>query len=294
LTPLPTCHWTIKKVDMCPTAAASQQTASEKTALFIGGSNADRLANSAATLGVNSETVTNGGWILSTSNVTTILHEIEAYCNTRPADSPVIIYCLNNSSFACADQNGAISAIRKLDKGADHPYHVVGELIVAHEITLAAAVSNLKRIIAICGGRLVIIVTHLPGYLNGRCCEDVDHCTHIGITESREKIFDDLRRLHTFVTCRLSTAANCQVVAAGDLLLNKKKATMDETMEAYNSFWGTVNGNQAAYNRMAMGLTDILTASGDSPPILPAALPVADTASASHSIPATHLQLPLL
>jgi hypothetical protein len=211
-----------------------------------------------------------------------------------PADSPVIIYCLDNSSFACANQDGAISAIRKLEKDKTRPdnsYHVVGELIVAHEITLAAAVSNLKRIIAVCGGRLVIIVTPLPRYLNGRCCEDVDHCTHIGIPEAREKIFDDLRRLHTFITCRLSTAANCQVVAADDLLLNKRKATMDETMEAYNKIWGTVHGNQAAYTRMAMGLTDILTASGDSPPILPAALPVAvkrprsDTASGSHTIP---------
>jgi hypothetical protein len=62
-------------------------------------------------------------------------------------------------------------------------------------------------------------------------------------------------------------------------------------MEAYNNIWGTVHGNQAAYTRMAMGLTDILTASGDSPPILPAALPAdvkrprSDTASGSHSIP---------
>jgi hypothetical protein len=74
-------------------------------------------------------------------------------------------------------------------------------------------------------------------------------------------------------------------------LLNKRKAAVDETMEAYNNFWGTVHGNQAAYTRMAMGLTDVLTASSDSPPILPAALPVAvkrprsDTASGSHSIP---------
>jgi hypothetical protein len=276
---------------MCPTATTSQQSAIEKTALFIGGSNADRLANSAATLGINPETVTSGSWILTTANVTTILPEVEAYCATMPADSPVIIYCLDNSSFACADQDGAISAIRKLDKAKDNSYHVVGELIVAHEITLAAAVSNLKRIIAVCGGRLVIIVTPLPRYLNGRCCEDVDHCTHIGIPESREKIFDDLRRLHTFITCRLITANNCQVVAAGDLLLNKKKAAVDETMEAYNNLWGTVHGNQAAYTRMTMGLTDILTASGDTPPILPAALPVAvkhprsDTASGSHSIP---------
>ncbi len=42
-------------------------------ALFIGGSNADRLANSAATLGIVSETVTTAGWILSTDAVTAIL-----------------------------------------------------------------------------------------------------------------------------------------------------------------------------------------------------------------------------
>jgi hypothetical protein len=152
-------------------------------------------------------------------------------------------------------------------------------------------------IIAIYGDRLVIIVTPLPRYLNGRCYEDVDQCTHIGIPESREKIFVDLRRLHTFITCRLSTTANCQVVAAVDLLLNKKKATMDETMEAYNSFWGTVHRNQAAYPRMAMGLTDILTASfAADPSSCPAGRRQAS--SLRHSIRLAqhtrHLQLPLL
>jgi hypothetical protein len=36
---------------------------------------------------------------------------------------------------------------------------VVGELIVAHEITMAAAVANLKRILAVCGDRRVFIIT---------------------------------------------------------------------------------------------------------------------------------------
>jgi hypothetical protein len=75
-------------------------------ALFIGGSNADKLANAAATLGVLSDTVMEGGWILNTSSVSIILLPVEAYCATLPPDAPVVIYCLDNSSFCCADQDG--------------------------------------------------------------------------------------------------------------------------------------------------------------------------------------------
>ncbi len=45
----------------------------DTSALFIGASNADRLANSAASLGIITETVTAGGWVLSTDAVTDIL-----------------------------------------------------------------------------------------------------------------------------------------------------------------------------------------------------------------------------
>ncbi len=124
---------------------------------------------------------------------------------------------------------------RKLGKGSDNIYHVVGELIVAHEITQAAAVTNLKRIIAVCGGRLVIIITPFPRYIKGKYCDAGDHCTLLAVPESGDKIFDDLRRV------QLSAVPNCQVVAAGDLLLNKKKAAMAEIMEAYSNSWGTVH-----------------------------------------------------
>jgi hypothetical protein len=112
---------------------------------------------------------------------------------------------------------------------------MVGELIVAHEITQAAAVTNLKRIIAVCGGRLVTIITPFPRYINGKCCDAGDHCTHLAVPESGDKIFDDLRRI------QLSAVPKCQVVAAGHLLLNKKKKAMAEIMEAYSNSWGTVH-----------------------------------------------------
>jgi len=151
-------------------------------------------------------------------------------------------------------------------KGSDNIYHVVGELIVVHEITLATTVTNLKRIIALCGGG------PFPRYINSKCCDAGDHCTHLAVPKSGDKIFDDLRRI------QLSAVPNCQVTAAGDLLLNKKKKAMAEIMKAYSTSWGTVHGNQAAYTRMVLGITDIFSSNNSELlQILPtpAALPAA-------------------
>jgi hypothetical protein len=65
-----------------------------------------------------------------------------------------------------------ISAISKLKDGN---FHVVGEIVVVHEVTLAAAVTNLKRIILTCGDRRVIIITPGPRYLSQPCCCDGSH-----------------------------------------------------------------------------------------------------------------------
>jgi hypothetical protein len=161
-------------------------------ALFIGGSNADRLANAAAAVGLIPDTVMEGGWVLNTTSVSTVLPQIEAYCRTLQPEAPVIVYCLDNSSFSQADSDGVISQIMKLD---DNRYHVVGELIVAHEITLAAAVANLKRILAVCGERRVLIITPLLRYVNGACCDVATHCIHRLIPDSAMK-------LHKFIEGR--------------------------------------------------------------------------------------------
>ncbi len=47
--------------------------AGDTPALFIGGSNADRLAKAAANVGIVPDTVTEGGWVLNTTSVSTVL-----------------------------------------------------------------------------------------------------------------------------------------------------------------------------------------------------------------------------
>jgi hypothetical protein len=221
-------------------------------ALFIGGSNADRLANAAANVGIIPDTVTEGGWILNTSSVTTVLPQIEAYCLTLPPEAPVIIYCLDNSSFSQADGDGVISQIAKLK---DNKYHVVGELIVAHEITMAAAVANLKRILAVCGDRKVFIITPLLRYINFACCDEIGHCTHRQVPDSALKLHLDLVRLHKFIEGRLSSHSQCEVIPAGDLLAAKHGASPSEILAAYSG-WGAVHGSGGSYTRMALTLVD--------------------------------------
>jgi hypothetical protein len=241
------------------------KTSSEIPALFIGGSNADRLANPAANVGVVPDTVTEGGWLLNTTSVTTALPQIEAYCLTLPAEVPVIIYCLDNSSFCQADGDGVITPIAKL---ADNKYHVVGEIIVAHEITMAAAVANLKRILAVCGGRKVFIITPLLRYINEFCCIEPTHCTHKLISESAVKLLLDLGRLHRFIESRLSSFPLCEVIPAGNLLAAKHGASTSEILAAY-SCWGAVHGSGAAYTRMALTLVDKVLSGSFKKPLPP-------------------------
>jgi hypothetical protein len=75
-------------------------------------------------------------------------------------------------------------------------HHVPGELVVVHEVTLAAAVTNLKRLLVACGDRMVYIITPGPRYHGIPCCCSGDHCTHLQMPESGIKLMQDLARLH--------------------------------------------------------------------------------------------------
>jgi uncharacterized membrane protein YgcG len=151
----------------------------------------------------------------------------------------------------------------------------VGELIVAHGITMAAAVANIKRILAVCGDRKVYIITPLLRFINAACCDDTSYCTHRLVPESATKLLLDLARLHRFIESRISSFLNCEVIPARDLLAAKNGATKSEVLAAYAS-WGAVHGNSAAYTRMALTLVDkVQSLEAPVPPPAAAALPAA-------------------
>jgi hypothetical protein len=189
-------------------------------------------------LGIVSETITTA--------VTAILPQVSELCGSLPAGAPVVIY---NSSFCCANCDGQLSAITKQKDGL---YHVPGELVVVHEVTLAAVVT---RLLVACGDRMVFIITPGPRYHGIPCCCSGDHCTHLQIPESGIKLMQDLARLQLFISRRLSSSSNCSVLPACDLLTGKMNASPEEVLAAFSS-WGAVHGSSSNYTRIALCLVD--------------------------------------
>jgi hypothetical protein len=101
------------------------------------------------------EHITTGGWVLNNASVASILPQVRTHCSSLALDAPVVIYCLDNSSFCCADNGGVLSPVKK---GEDGIFHVIGEPVAVYKVTMAAAVTNLKRILAACSDRLVLIM----------------------------------------------------------------------------------------------------------------------------------------
>jgi len=236
-----------------PSAAAVNRDRSDRI-LVIGGSNADRLANALASLGMDPELLTSGGWHVTTDSVTAIIPEVESSVKSLPQTAPVVIYGLDNGCFMEADQDGIQTTIKKLEDGA---YHVVGELTIAPEGRMAAAVNNLRRLVACCGDRDVFIVTPLMRYINESCCNLASHCTHRGIPDYSLKLACDLFRLKNFVHKRLEDLPRCKVVSAGDLLVGGAGVAPSDIVAATTD-WRAVHGPASSYARMALNFLDCL------------------------------------
>jgi hypothetical protein len=89
---------------------------------------------------------------------------------------------------------------------------VVGELVVVHEVTMAANITNLKRLLALCGDRQVFILTPLLIYAHLACCKAISHSIHGLILDFAVKSSEDLRRLHSLIASGLSAFLNSKVI----------------------------------------------------------------------------------
>jgi hypothetical protein len=62
------------------------------------------------------------------------------------AGTPIILFCLDNSSFLAASEEGGLAPISKCVL-EDNGYHVKGALVVAPECALQHTLELLKRVV---------------------------------------------------------------------------------------------------------------------------------------------------
>ncbi len=98
--------------------------------LTVGGSNATRLAEALANLGIDSYKLASPGWKLNKENAEKIVPDLKEILETIPQDAPVIFFCLDNTVFKVATAEGELTNISKC-VAEDDGFHVNGSLVVA-------------------------------------------------------------------------------------------------------------------------------------------------------------------
>jgi hypothetical protein len=115
-----------------------------ETALKIGGSNARNLAYAASSLGVETYQLVKGSWKVSKENIDQLIPDLKEILSSLPAKTPVVFFCLDNSSFLAASEEGGMIPFSKCVP-EDDGYHVPGALVVAPERAMQYATAQLRK-----------------------------------------------------------------------------------------------------------------------------------------------------
>jgi hypothetical protein len=121
-----------------------------ENALIIGGSNARDLAYATFSLVVETYKLATGGWKLSRESLDKLIPDLKELLSSLPSKTPVISFCLDNSRFLAASEEGGLFPFSK-GVPEDNGYHVADTLVVARERGMQQAIVQLWRAIAGCG-----------------------------------------------------------------------------------------------------------------------------------------------
>jgi len=96
--------------------------------------------------------------LVTSNSVDLLLPDLEEQLSGMPPDTPIILYCLDNSAFMSASSDGSMAPLAKMPGGVGG-YHAVSKLIVAPDRALANSISYLKRVVDACGEHPVFIIS---------------------------------------------------------------------------------------------------------------------------------------
>ncbi len=137
--------------------------------VFVGGSNAKNLSQAASMLGIDSYMIATGGWKLSRENVDKLIPDLHELLTSLPPGTPIVLFCMDNTSFLAATEEGGMIPISKCMEG-DHGCHVKGALVVAPERAMQYAIDPLKRVVDDFEDFDLFIISPVTRYVASPCC----------------------------------------------------------------------------------------------------------------------------
>ncbi len=130
---------------------------------------------------------------MSKENVDKLLPDLKDLLSTVPLDTPVVIFCLDNTSFLGLNEDGSMNAISRCVE-EDDGFHVKGALVVAPEKAMTYFLDQLKRITTECGSHPVLVLTPWPRFARVPCCDDVGHVTNFNDPDFLASLLSDLTK----------------------------------------------------------------------------------------------------
>ncbi len=226
---------------------------SVESALMIGGSNARNLAYAASSLGVETYQLVKGGWKVSKENINKLIPDLKEILSSLPAKTPVVFFCLDNSSFLAASEEGGMVPISKCVP-EDDGYHVPGALVVAPERAMQYATSQLRRAIAECGEFPVFVITPWARYASQPCCTEPGHVSNFQDPDFLPDLLRDLNKQKFELRKSLAPA----VVLDGVQLVCGDSSNMEKKVQTMRAGWASdpVHPNGHIYAKMALNLIE--------------------------------------
>jgi hypothetical protein len=228
--------------------------------VFVGGSNARALSSPAASLGANSCKIARGGWKITRKNVDKLIPDLKELMSSLPAGTPIVLFCMDNSSFLAATEEGGLVLISKCVE-EDDGYHVNGALVVAPERSIQFSIEQLRRIISEFSEYILYIITPVTRYISMPCCDIPEHVTNFQDPDFLSQILADLTKLKFSLRKKLSPA----IILDGIELVcgaGCSKERVEQTLRAGLAS-DPVHPNAHIYAKMALNLLEKVSAASE-------------------------------
>jgi len=176
-----------------------------------------------------------------------------------PQTTPAILFCLDNSVFRSVSEDGSMLPISK-NTGGDGLYHVKGSLVVAPERAISGALSQLQRVVDVCGSRPTFIISPIPRYVSSPCCNNTGHVTN----RNNEDFLTSILAVLALQRYQLRRVfPKCRIVDGLELICGKGY-TRDKVEQAVLAGWTAdpVHPNGHIDAKMALNLLDLIATEG--------------------------------
>ena len=163
--------------------------------VLVGSSHATRISAALTAAGEKVLCLASPTWRLTAENVAALVQSVEDAAANNP--EAIFVFQLYDSSvYFCSSDSGELSLPKR---GEDGKYHVVGELAFAEWAVMKKIFTTSSPLLRAAGGRMKLILSPLPRYVQGKCCEDKQHLTNYRTTGYATEMGNSLAQIFTWL-----------------------------------------------------------------------------------------------